>query len=214
MMILYLTLFGALILLDKYAIGEFGFSQPIIAATIIGALCGDVRMGIFIGAMFQLLFLANLPIGKDVPPDVQTAGVAGCGSYFILKQTIHSQPNLLLIFLIGILASVLGSLFDTLVRRLNEQLYYRFLRNKSRLIYYHFLGIVTSFLRGVILLLPLFGIISLIAVPAMAGEIKEEFLMIIVVSIGVANGLYIYLKKESFYFLIIGVICSIIFFIF
>jgi mannose/fructose/N-acetylgalactosamine-specific phosphotransferase system component IIC len=38
MNVILLSLLGALIILDKYALGEFGISQPIITGTIILSL--------------------------------------------------------------------------------------------------------------------------------------------------------------------------------
>ncbi|MGB9720009.1 MAG: PTS sugar transporter subunit IIC [bacterium] len=212
-MILLLTLFGALVLLDKYAVGEFGISQPIVAGVIIGAFCGDLRTGIFIGALFQMIFLANLPIGRDVPPDAQAAGIAGCGSYFIMKQVNQSEPNLVIIFLTGILAAVLGSFLDTLVRRLNEQFYYRFLRDKSCLSLCHFTGILTSFLRGVILLLPIFAIVSVLRFEILTSSFSKEFLMIVIVALGIANGIYLFIREKGFYLFVIGVLCGLAFFV-
>ncbi|MEO0184813.1 MAG: PTS sugar transporter subunit IIC [candidate division WOR-3 bacterium] len=212
-MILLLTLFGALILLDKYAVGEFGISQPIIAGTIIGLLCGDLRTGIFIGALFQMIFLANLPIGRDVPPDAQAAGIVGCGSYFIIKQVNQAEPNLVIVFLIGMLGAVLGSALDTLVRKLNERLYYQFLRDKSCLFLCHFTGIFTSFLRGVILLLPIFVIVSVLRFDIITSSFSKEFLMIVMVALGIANGIYLFLRKQCFYFFVIGVLCALVFFV-
>lgn len=213
MMILGLAILGAIILLDKYAIGEFGISQPLIAGTIIGALYGDVRTGIFIGALFQMIFLANLPIGRDVPPDAQAAGIAGCSSYFILRKINQVEPNFIVVFFIGLLAAILGSMLDIYIRRTNEQLYYRFLRNKSSLSFYHLSGILTSFLRGIILFLPLFVIVNFLRFPPITPTINKEFLMIVVVALSIANGIYLYFKKNCFPFLIIGVLCALVFFV-
>lgn len=213
MMILGISVLGAIILLDKYTIGEFGISQPIIAGMIIGAVCGDVRTGIFIGALFQMVFLANLPIGRDVPPDAQAAGIAGCGSYFILKQMSNAEPNFIIIFFIGILASILGSVLDIGVRRINEQLYYRFLRSKSSLSFYHLSGIFTSFLRGMIIFLPLFAIVNLMRFLLLTGPDNKEFIMIVVVALSIANGIYLYFRKTCFPFLIIGVLCALVYFV-
>ncbi|MCX7995230.1 MAG: PTS sugar transporter subunit IIC [candidate division WOR-3 bacterium] len=214
MNILLLALIGALLLLDKYAFGEFGLSQPVIAGTIIGSLCGDVATGIFIGALFQMVFLANLPIGKDVPPDAQAAGIAGAGSYFILKETNQSEPNLMVVVLVGILISVLGSLLDTMVRRVNEKLFYQFLRDNRKLYACHFTGLFFSFLRGMILFLPTFLFVNLLkAPPILQTDYNKEFLLIVIVSLGIANGIYLYLKRESFYFLILGVLCTLVFFV-
>ncbi|MEO0127858.1 MAG: PTS sugar transporter subunit IIC [candidate division WOR-3 bacterium] len=214
MTVILLTLLGALILLDKYAVGEFGVSQPIVAGAIIGALCGDVQIGIFIGALFQMVFLANLPIGKDVPPDAQAAGIAGCGSYFLLRDSNQNEPNLIIIFLIGILVSVLGNYLDIIVRRINEGLFYRFLRKHNNLYICHFGGIITAFLRGVFLLLPIFFLVSILKFPGSGTGFNKEFLLIVIVSLGIANGIYLYFKRQSFYFLVIGVLCALAYFVF
>lgn len=213
-MIITLTLLGALIFLDKYAFGEFGISQPVVAGAIIGALCGDVKAGIYVGALFQMVFLANMPIGKDVPPDAQASGIAGCGSYFLLKDSNQSEPNLMIVLLIGILVSVLGSFLDIIVRRINEGLFYRFLRNNKNLYICHFAGIFTAFIRGVILLLPIFSLISLLRFPVSGTAFNKELLLIIIVSLGIANGIYLYFKRQSFYFFVLGVICTLVYFVF
>ncbi len=214
MMVILLTLLGALLLLDKYAVGEFGISQPIVAGAIIGALWGDVQVGIFVGALFQMVFLANLPIGKDVPPDAQAAGIAGSGSYFLLKSLNQNEPNLIIVFLIGILVSILGNYLDIIVRRINEGLFYRFLRDYKKLYICHFLGVITAFLRGVFLLLPIFLLVSILKFPGSGTAFNKEFLLLIIVSLGIANGIYLYLKKQSFYFLVVGVICALVYFVF
>lgn len=212
MMIFWLSALGAIILLDKYAIGESGISQPIIAGTIIGALCGDIRTGIFIGALFQMIFLANLPIGRDVPPDAQAAGIAGAGSFFILKQINQVEPSFIIIILVGILASILGSALDISIRHINERLYYQFLRNQASLSFCHLSGTLTAFLRGIILFLPLFAIVGLLRFPLIKASVNKEILMLIVVGLCIANGIYLYGKKNSFIFFIIGVLCTLVFF--
>ncbi|MEO0095047.1 MAG: PTS sugar transporter subunit IIC [candidate division WOR-3 bacterium] len=214
MIVLFLVFIGAIILLDKYTIGEFGVSQPIIAGTIIGALCGDLKSGIFIGALFQMLFLANLPIGKDVPPDAQAAGIAGCGSYFVIKVIHKTEPNLIIIFLIGILTAVLGSFLDVLVRRVNEKFYHWFLRDKRQLNFSHMTGVGVSLIRGVILFALIFGIVSIIGAPVGGLTFNKEFLMVLVASLGIANGIYLYLRKQSFYAFLLGLICALVYFVF
>ncbi len=214
MIVIWLSLLGALILLDKYAIGEFGISQPIIAGAIIGALYGDIKTGIYVGALFQMIFLANLPIGRDVPPDAQAAGIAGCGSYFVFRHMSQLEPNLIIVLLIGILAAVYGSFLDILARRINEQAYYRFLRNKSCLFLCHFSGIVTSFFRGVALFLPLFTVVSLMQFGIFTYKFDTELLMILLIALGIANGIYLFFRKKSIYFLIIGSLCALAYFVF
>lgn len=208
MSLILLTIVGALILLDKYAIGEFGISQPIISGTIIGAIFGDIKTGIFLGSCFQLIFLTCLPIGRDIPPEAQGAGVAGCGSYFLLLKSNNPDSALILSLIIGIFAGFFGSTIDIAVRYYNEKFYRLFLRDERNLSLYHFLGIGTAFLRGIIHLLPLFIIATVIHLPAQQFTMRKAFLIPMVGGIGMANGLYLFLKKRNLFYFILGVLCS------
>ncbi|MEO0227698.1 MAG: PTS sugar transporter subunit IIC [candidate division WOR-3 bacterium] len=214
MLIITLALLGALLLLDKYAIGEFGISQPIISGTILGAIFGDIRAGILLGSAFQLIFLAGLPIGRDIPPDTQGAGIAGCGAYFILLGSNGPQTAFFIAVILGLLAGVYGIALEIWVREQNEKLFYRFMRNEENLILYHLSGILSSYLRGIILLLPVFLTASLIHIRYEFTTFNRELFIVLVASIGMANGIFLFMKKKNLFYLILGLICSLVFFAF
>ncbi len=140
-----LSVIGSVIILDKYAFGEFGISQPIIAGAIIGALFGDLQTGIFIGAMLQLIFLVGLPIGRDIPPDGQAAGVIGTGSYFLLRVANHAGHALCLALILALISAIIGGALETFVRRHNEKLYHLFMKKQKILYLYHFFGFIPAF---------------------------------------------------------------------
>ncbi|MDO8734559.1 MAG: PTS sugar transporter subunit IIC [Elusimicrobiota bacterium] len=60
---------GGLISLDSTVFGQFMISRPIVAGPVIGWLCGDVKTGLLIGAMIELLWIGVVPVGVGVPLD-------------------------------------------------------------------------------------------------------------------------------------------------
>jgi D-glucosaminate-specific PTS system IIC component len=204
-----LSLLGAVIILDKYALGEFGFSQPIITGTITGALFGDIWFGIFLGAMMQLVFLGGLPIGRDIPPDGQAAGILAVGSYFLLRNGNSLGHSLFLSVVFGLIGGIVGGVFETYTRRFNERLYNRFMHHEECLYICHTTGLATAFIRGICIFLPLFIISTLIHVPDAFPEITQDTLLIIGISIGLANSFYLFVKVKTSIYLLIGGICGL-----
>ena len=209
---LILSLIGGFIILDKYAIGEFGFSQPLITGLIFGALFGRIPEGIFMGSIFQLIFIGWLPIGRDIPPDGQGAGMAACGFYFFLDRVSNHETALLAAVVLGLTASVIGGVLEIYIRRLNEKLYYQFMRNESCLYVCHLAGLGTAFLRGFVLLLPVFLLAQTIALPKLAISTRE-ILLIVAVSFGVANGIQLFIKRNTIIYFIMGIACALVSFV-
>lgn len=209
MSVILVSIIGSAIILDKYAFGEFGVSQPLISGTIIGALFGDIQTGIFLGAVFQLIFLGGLPIGRDIPPDGQVAGVVGSGSYFLLQGSNGDGHALFVAALFAFVAAVLGGAMEIITRRYNERLYHIFMRKENCLYLCHFLGIATAFLRGLCLFLPIFLISRLITIPSGFPQLQRELLIILGVSVGIANALYLFFKKSTIIYVILGGLCGL-----
>lgn len=209
MMALLLTFVGSFIALDKYALGEFGISQPLISGTIIGAICGDIGTGILLGAIFQLICLGGMPIGREIPPDAQSAGIVGCGSYFLLLTSNSNGHALLVATLFAFLAAILGGTTDIVLRHVNDRLYERFLQNETHLYASHFLGLATSYVRAFAIYLPPFFVASLIKLPAYFPQLSQELLMIIGISMGVANASYLFIKKSAILYTIAGALCGL-----
>ncbi|OGP09934.1 MAG: hypothetical protein A3G39_09425 [Deltaproteobacteria bacterium RIFCSPLOWO2_12_FULL_43_16] len=62
------SLVGGLLSLDRTAVLQIMVSRPIITGPIIGYILGDVKTGLLIGGMLELLFVGGLPIGGHIPP--------------------------------------------------------------------------------------------------------------------------------------------------
>lgn len=63
--------------------GQFGFGRPLMAATLVGLLLGDVTMGVTVGVTLQLIFMGVSGVGAAVPPD-QTVGTVIATAFAIL----------------------------------------------------------------------------------------------------------------------------------
>jgi PTS system mannose-specific IIC component len=67
---------GGIIGLDRTAAGQFMVSQPIVAAPITGWILGDVTTGLVIGAVLELIWVLDAPIGTFVPADASIGAVS------------------------------------------------------------------------------------------------------------------------------------------
>lgn len=74
---------GGLLGLDRTAVGQFMISQPIIAAPLVGLALGDIQTGLILGALLELVWISDLPVGKFVPPDSTAAAVISTGMSII-----------------------------------------------------------------------------------------------------------------------------------
>lgn len=60
------------------------FSRPIVAASIVGLLLGDVTTGVIIGGILEVVFIGSFPVGAAVSPDGGSA--AAIGTAFAIKS--------------------------------------------------------------------------------------------------------------------------------
>lgn len=209
MIIIGVILLGAIILLDKFAFGEFGISQPIMIGTIFGAVFNDIQSGILVGAGLQLIFLGGLPIGRDIPPDGQGAGIVGCASFFMLRFAHPLGQSLLLALLFALVASICGGAMEIAARRFNEKLSRAFKKKFSCLTVYHLSGLISAFVRNVCIITPFILIASFIPLPAQFPQLSPLLFLIITTGIGVANALYLFLKRSTIPYIIIGGLCGL-----
>ncbi len=137
-LIISLSLLSGLLILDKFAFGQFGFSLPLISAPLLGFLFGELSVGIGIGIIFQLLFIMEYPLGGRDLPDKEGGGICAIATFIVLTR--HCGPEnrlgaLILSLLFGLIASFLGREMERGLKLLNERVA-------------HLFGLVTSFVRG------------------------------------------------------------------
>lgn len=98
--ILILLLLGGLVCLDFTEVGQTMFSQPLVSSTAMGLILGDVKSGLEIGFLLQLLYLWFMPVGTALFPDYSVAGVVGSASFFWLKKGFLLTDDKVLFFVI------------------------------------------------------------------------------------------------------------------
>ncbi len=126
-MVLSLTL-GALISLicglDRVAMLQIMISRPIVAAPLTALVLGEPLVGLQIGVMVELLWLARLPVGAAVPPDDTQVAIASTVLAIILGRALNvsGMELLLLCLLIAIPLGKVGQYFDSYARQYNVRL--------------------------------------------------------------------------------------------
>jgi len=187
---------SGLLMLDKYSIGEFGISQPLVASALIGFAAGDFHSGVILGLLLQPVWLIELPIGRRIPLDAQAAGISGAVTFFSLRVLSNTGFEVAAIaaILVAAGASLWGGLLDHLARRINGVLARKMetVRYRRHLVFIHVAALEVAFIRGVVLALAAFGL-SLVAIPVIRyiPFVPLDRLLAATVSIGLAGGLFL-----------------------
>ena len=70
------ALVGGILGLDRTAAGQFMISQPIVAGPLTGWILGDMAAGLVIGAILELIWVLDMPVGAFVPADSTIGAVS------------------------------------------------------------------------------------------------------------------------------------------
>lgn len=187
-------LLAGLVLLDRWQVGEFGFSQPIVACPLIGIVYGEAAAGLYLGMTLQLVWVASLPLGREQALDYQGAGVVAILSYVLFMRLQGTNPDGEARALFGALGmagvgTFVGAWLDTANKTLNNRLFEAGVRARDahRLTVAHLSGIGTGFLRGSALA-ALFLVLSLVVAPLvrMLPVFTKAELLALPLGIGVA----------------------------
>lgn len=119
-LLLPLALLGAILGLDVVSFPQAMLSRPLVAATLAGALVGNVEGGLLAGATLELLALETLPVGASRYPEWGSAAVVG-GALFALQPELRAG-SLLLAVIAAIATAWVGGISMVWLRRLNGQL--------------------------------------------------------------------------------------------
>lgn len=125
---------GGIVDLDSTATWQFMISQPIVAAPLTGLFLGSLygeaamglKLGLMVGTILQLLWIEQLPLGMNVPPDAALASVLSVALGFIAGHGYETYSEREVCYTVALLLSVsLGLLarsLDMFVRRLNTSI--------------------------------------------------------------------------------------------
>jgi PTS system mannose-specific IIC component len=105
--ILATLLLGGVAALDAVPVAQTLLSQPLVTATLLGAIWGEWRVALEVGVVLQILAASTLPIGARTPEDYAVGGVVGTG---VALAVATRQP-----FLMVEDAAALGGVFAGLL---------------------------------------------------------------------------------------------------
>jgi len=119
-------LLGGVAVLDATPIAQTLLSQPLVTATLLGAIWGEWRVALEVGVVLQILAASTSPIGARTPEDYASGGVVGAG----VALAIVLRRHLLMLddaaALVGVLAGLVTATFGVPLikwqRRRNEGL--------------------------------------------------------------------------------------------
>jgi mannose/fructose/N-acetylgalactosamine-specific phosphotransferase system component IIC len=109
---------GGLLSLDRFQIGQVMVCRPLVSATIVGWVAGDLSAGLAAGILFELLWLRTPPVGGYVPPDGTLASMATAAVSAMVRANTGLPVTVVvsLGFLLLFPLALLGALWDVHVR--------------------------------------------------------------------------------------------------
>lgn len=103
---------GGVIALDKSTLMML-ISEPLIICPVAGAFLGEIEQGVMLGMIWQIIWMAELPIGASKTPDGSTGALVSTWIYLSLIKDFQASGHLLLTlcFIGGIAEAYAGGEF-------------------------------------------------------------------------------------------------------
>jgi mannose/fructose/N-acetylgalactosamine-specific phosphotransferase system component IIC len=116
------VLLGSILWMDRVFMFQFMVSRPMIMAPLIGLAMGDVKIGLFVGASLELLWLNATPVGAYLPNDESFCAAIAVPVAVTASVTMSDASAAGLAILLSMPFSFVGKSLDTYIRTINERL--------------------------------------------------------------------------------------------
>lgn len=130
--IMIAALAGGLIGLDRTAAGQFMISQPIVAGPLMGLVLGDVMAGLLIGAVLELIWVMDVPVGTFVPANSTVAAVAATAIAVIGSGGTAPLSVVGFVLFLTVAMAPLTMIVETAMRKGNARLGSRLFASSGR----------------------------------------------------------------------------------
>jgi len=149
---LWISFIGGIICLDNVAIGQFLISRPICSGPLIGWILGDIRTGLMVGTILEILWITPIPVGACVLPDIESSCiVATTVAVGLVSLRRFDRLSILGIAIcISLPIAQLGHYGGVFVRRINNRISNHAVNNiekSDHIMPWLGLGILVFFLR-------------------------------------------------------------------
>ncbi len=115
--------FGGVCYLDRTAAFQVMLHRPLVVATVVGAIFGNLAAGAQVGTVLELFYLVRLPVGASIPPDDTGAAVFGGAAAATASSSIGlEQGSFAAILLLSVLCAETGKYADRFVRQMNGRI--------------------------------------------------------------------------------------------
>jgi PTS system mannose-specific IIC component len=152
---------GGLLWLDRFQLCQFMISRPIVSASIVGWIMGDITVGVASGVIFELLWLRRPPVGGFIAPDVTLASIATAAVSAGVRSSVDVgiASVVFLSFLVLLPVCFIGKKMDEILRlglgkiaRISEKSQ---INGHDRVVGLHFLlALVLGFSAAFLVLVP------------------------------------------------------------
>ncbi|GAB4251716.1 PTS sugar transporter subunit IIC [Deferrisoma sp.] len=119
---LWIGALAAVAALDRTALVQAGVGRPLVVGAAVGWILGRPEAGLLAGALLELFWLYDLPVGAAVPPDEAAAGIAAAAGACAFPEEAGPWAAGGYGVLLGLLAGHLAGRVDEAVRRWNNGL--------------------------------------------------------------------------------------------
>lgn len=115
---LLVALVGVFCMWDSRLLGRLNFEQPLIGATLVGLVLGDVPTGLAVGAACQLVSMGLVNVGAAVAPDMVLGGIVA--SAFACLTGATAETAMTIAVPVAVLGQLLGILFRSIIAALTH----------------------------------------------------------------------------------------------
>lgn len=113
---------GALLWLDRVYAFQLMVSRPIVIGPVLGAIMGNLPVGIAVGAALELLWLNAPPVGAYLPMDESFCAAAVTPAAAIAASFLTGATAAGLALFAGLPFVMVGRSLDTYIRTRNQEL--------------------------------------------------------------------------------------------
>ncbi|HJT25458.1 MAG TPA: PTS sugar transporter subunit IIC, partial [bacterium] len=94
------ALLMAFLSLDETAVGQFMVSRPIVVGPLVGWLIGRTDIGLDMGALIELIWIGDVPVGAHLPLDLMM--LTGTSVALACELVANSNPHAAMTYALGI----------------------------------------------------------------------------------------------------------------
>lgn len=114
---------GGVCYLDRTAACQLMLHRPLVVATLMGAVFGNLAAGAQVGVVLELIYLARLPVGASIAPDDTGAAVFGGSAAAVASSSIGLDgASFTGLLLLSFVIAEAGKLADRFVRKVNVRI--------------------------------------------------------------------------------------------